>query len=139
MSDVMKYKDYTAKVSYDAEAKLFHGQVIGMNDVVTFQGRSVDELEKALEESIEDYLAMCKEDSTNPQKSFSGNFPVRTTPEIHDFLYTTSRILGLSLGDTVGLMTNFFVIKQNFSKPELLASELDRFRKNDRREAKFGT
>jgi predicted HicB family RNase H-like nuclease len=139
MSDVMKYKDYIAKVSYDAEAKLFHGQVVGMNDIVTFQGRSVEELEKALEESIEDYLALCKEDSANPQKSFSGNFPVRTSPEIHGFLYATSKILGLSLGDTVGLMTNFFVSQQNFSKPELLASELDRLRRNDRREAKFGT
>ncbi|WP_346297088.1 type II toxin-antitoxin system HicB family antitoxin [Rhodopseudomonas sp. P1] len=58
----MTYKGYTATVEYDPDAGIFHGEVAGTRDVITFQGKSVAELKKALAGSIEDYLAFCKED-----------------------------------------------------------------------------
>jgi predicted HicB family RNase H-like nuclease len=45
---MMTYKGYTAKVEFDDEAMHFHGEVMGIRDVVTFQGRSVEEIEKAV-------------------------------------------------------------------------------------------
>ena len=36
---MMEYKGYTAKVEFDVEAEIFHGEVIGIKDVVTFQGK----------------------------------------------------------------------------------------------------
>ncbi len=59
--NTMSYKGYEGLVSYDEDAELFHGEIINLRDVVTFQGRSVDELKKALEDSVEDYLAFCAE------------------------------------------------------------------------------
>lgn len=58
---MMEYKGYLGKADYDYEAKIFHGEVIGLKDVITFQGRTVDELEQAFKDSINDYLAWCKE------------------------------------------------------------------------------
>ena len=52
----MEYKGYIGLVSYDDRAKIFHGDVINTRDVITFQGTSVEEIEKAFKESIEDYL-----------------------------------------------------------------------------------
>jgi len=57
----MKYKDYLGDVSYDADAKIFHGEVLGLKDVITFQGTTGKELEKAFKDSIDDYLVWCKE------------------------------------------------------------------------------
>jgi predicted HicB family RNase H-like nuclease len=57
----MKYKGYQGQVNYDVEAKLFHGEVIGLRDVITFQGTTVDELEQAFKDSIDEYLDFCKE------------------------------------------------------------------------------
>ncbi len=57
---MMEYKGYMGRVEFDAEAELFHGEVINTRDVITFQGRSVDELKQAFEESVDDYLAFCK-------------------------------------------------------------------------------
>ena len=54
---MMEYKGYVGKVEYDGEAEIFHGEVLGTRDVITFQGRSVDELKTAFRESIDDYLA----------------------------------------------------------------------------------
>ena len=56
----MKYKGYIGHVEYDDEAKIFHGEVVGLKDIITFQGSSVEELEEAFKDSVEDYLAWCK-------------------------------------------------------------------------------
>ena len=68
----MKYKTYIGRVEYDDEAKVFHGEVIGLKDVITFQGTSVDELEQSFKDSIDDYLAFCKERGES-RKNFSGS------------------------------------------------------------------
>ncbi len=57
---MMKYKNYMAHVKYDDEAKIFHREVIGLKDIITFQDRSVDELEVAFKDSVKDYLDFCK-------------------------------------------------------------------------------
>lgn len=54
---MMKYKGYEGQAVYDEQAKLFHGDVIGLKDVITFQGTSVEELEQAFKDSIDDYLS----------------------------------------------------------------------------------
>jgi len=138
MTDVMKFEDYIATISYDDSAELFHGQVVGMSDIITFQGKSTTELKKAFKDSVHDYLAMCKEDGSEPEKSYSGNFPVRTTADIHEFLYKSSKILGVSMGETVSLMTDYFISHENLNSPELLAHVLDEFRNANRRKVRYG-
>lgn len=53
----MKYKGYSGHVEYNDEVKIFHGEVVSLKDVITFQGCSVEELEEAFKESVDDYLA----------------------------------------------------------------------------------
>lgn len=84
---MMKYKGYAAKVEFDDEAEIFHGEVANLKDVITFQGKSVSELKKAFKDSIDDYLAFCKKRGEEPEKPFSGQFPVRATPEEHQMFY----------------------------------------------------
>lgn len=80
---MMQYKNYLARVEFDAEANIFHGEVINIRDVVTFQGESVGELKKALEDSVEEYLAFCAERGEEPDKPFTGRFTVRLSPDQH--------------------------------------------------------
>jgi predicted HicB family RNase H-like nuclease len=47
---MMKYKGYTGIVEYDDDAKLFHGDVINTRDVITFQGTTVEEIERAFKD-----------------------------------------------------------------------------------------
>ena len=65
------YKGYRGRAEYDDQAKLFHGQVQSLRDVVTFQGRTTGEVGKAFIESVDDYLAYCKERSKLPEKPFN--------------------------------------------------------------------
>ncbi len=64
----MKYKGYQGQVAYDEDAKLFHGEVVGLRDVVAFQGTSVDELEQAFKDSVGEYLDFYKELRRTPEK-----------------------------------------------------------------------
>jgi predicted HicB family RNase H-like nuclease len=42
----MEYKGYFSKVVFDEEANTFHGAVMNLRDVITFEGETVDELKK---------------------------------------------------------------------------------------------
>lgn len=93
----MQYKDYVAKIDFDEDANLFHGEVINIKDVITFQGQSVKELKKAMEDSVKDYLAFCKERGESPDKPFSGKFMTRINPELHRQIYLAAKSEGKSL------------------------------------------
>jgi predicted HicB family RNase H-like nuclease len=80
---MMIHRGYKGYFEYDEKIDIFHGQVVGIRDVVTFQGRSIDELKIALKDSVEDYLDMCKQESKIPDKPFSGKFSLRLSPELH--------------------------------------------------------
>src|SRR5690606_19235847 len=80
---MMEYQGYLGKVEFDDEANLFHGQVVNIRDVVTFQGESVAELRQAFRDSVDDYLAFCKERGEAPDKPFSGQFVARIPPDLH--------------------------------------------------------
>lgn len=53
----MKYKEFIGEIVYDDEDKIFHGEVVGLNDVITFEGTSIEELGRAFRASVEDYLS----------------------------------------------------------------------------------
>ncbi len=80
---MIEYKGYIGNVEFDDDANIFHGEVINIRDVITFQGTSVDELRHAFEDSVEDYLDFCAQRNEEPEKPFSGRFTVRLCPEQH--------------------------------------------------------
>lgn len=80
---MMEYKGYLSRVEFDDEADVFHGEVINVRDVITFQGKTVDELRRAFEDSVEDYLTFCAERREEPDKPFSGRFTLRLSPAQH--------------------------------------------------------
>ena len=79
----MEYKGYLGTVEYDSQAKIFHGDVINTRDVITFQGTTVKEIDRAFKESIDDYIAWCTEEGVLPEKPYSGRFNIRLSPELH--------------------------------------------------------
>jgi predicted HicB family RNase H-like nuclease len=96
---MLQYKGYVGKVEFDDESMLFHGEILGMRDVVTFQGTTVKELEKAFRDSIDDYLAFCKEREEEPDKPFTGKFVVRLAPELHRAAFIAAKRAGKSLNN----------------------------------------
>lgn len=97
----MEYKGYVGVVEYDDKAKIFHGDVINTRDVITFQGKSVEEIDQAFQESIDDYLSWCEQDGVNPEKPYSGKFNLRLSPELHKEVAVTAKKMKLSINSFV--------------------------------------
>ena len=98
---MIKYKNYAGVVEYNDVGKIFTGEVIGLRDVVTFQGRSATELEKSFKQSVDLYLEMCKRDGVEPQKPFSGRFNLRLDPELHRQIAERAALEKTSLNEFV--------------------------------------
>lgn len=98
---MLKHEGYTGHVEFDDEAGVFHGEVLDLRDVVTFQGKSVEELERAFRDSIDDYLEFCEERGEEPEKPFSGRLMLRLPPRLHREVYIRARKEGKSLNQWI--------------------------------------
>ncbi len=94
---MIEYKGYTGVFEFDPSTDAFHGRILGLQDVVTFQGRSLDELRREMAESVEDYLELCQEAGKEPERPYRGEFLVRTTPELHRAVSVRAEATGMSL------------------------------------------
>jgi predicted HicB family RNase H-like nuclease len=94
---MLTYKGYVGFVEFDDEAEIFHGEVLNTRDVITFQGKSIDDIKKSFHESVDVYLKYCKKKGREPNKPFSGKFVVRLSPQEHLDIYLAAKRSGLSL------------------------------------------
>ncbi len=109
MSDLLKYKGYEAAIEFDAEDRLFFGKVLHVDSLLMFHGQSVDELEKAFHEVIDEYLAYCEREGVEPNKPYRGSFNVRIGPERHRRLAREAARRGISLNEMVCCAIDVFL------------------------------
>jgi predicted HicB family RNase H-like nuclease len=98
---MIEYKGYTGVVEFSGEERMFYGEVVGLRDIIGFEGSTVDELEDSMHQAVDLYLEMCEEDGTNPDKPYSGKFQVRVTSEVHRALVTAAASSQVSLNTFV--------------------------------------
>ena len=65
---MMEYRGYRATVAFDDDAGLFHGEVAGTRDVITFAGESARDLQREFAASVDSYLAFCGERGRAPDE-----------------------------------------------------------------------
>ncbi len=97
---MIEHKGYIGGIS-DLEGGIFHGRVVNIRDVVSFEGKTGDELERAFRDSVEDYISMCEEEGIEPQRGCSGQFRVRMTPELHRRAHEAAALAEKSLNTLV--------------------------------------
>lgn len=83
MKSVMEYKGYCTKIEFDADARLLHGKIEGINDLVTFECEDAAQIEAEFHKAVDDYLNFCQEVGKQPEKEYRGLFNVRIKPELH--------------------------------------------------------
>jgi len=101
MKDAMTYKGYIGLVRFSAKDEVFHGKIDAINDLIMFEGKSVQALKKAFHEAVDDYLETCRQMGREPNKPFKGSFNIRVPVELHRKAATTAARLGLSLNQLV--------------------------------------
>ncbi len=97
MKNVMKHKNYAGTVEYSAEDDCLFGRILGISDVISYEGESVAELRAAFEEAVDDYLNLCAETGRKPDKPYSGKILLRVSPELHAHAAMQAKLHGMSL------------------------------------------
>ena len=70
---MIKYKGYVAEVEFDDSVERFHGRVInsGSYPIASFEATDAEEIQKEFRDSIDEYIASCEEDGSEPVKPSS--------------------------------------------------------------------
>jgi predicted HicB family RNase H-like nuclease len=79
----LKYKGYTGTIEASIEDDCLHGEILFINDLITYEGNTVAEIKSSFEEAVDRYLAYCEETGKPADKPCSGTFNVRIGPELH--------------------------------------------------------
>jgi len=97
----MKYKGYVARIEYDVADRIFVGHLAGIKDIVGFHGITVNELEGAFHESVDNYIAISEETGRPVQKPYSGKLMLRVSPDVHAAVATAAEVHGKSINQWV--------------------------------------
>ena len=80
----LEYKGYYGSFEYDRENRVLCGKILGMpKDSISYEGRTVEELEDDFKAGIDSYIEGCKELGIKPRKAYNGVLNVRIPSEIH--------------------------------------------------------
>lgn len=112
MSNYIHYRDYIGSIMFSEEDGVFHGKVIGIKDMISFEGDSVKTLTEDFHNAVDEYLEFCEKSGKQPERPFKGSFNVRIQPELHRQAALAASARGLSL--------NAFVedaIRNNMNRP----------------------
>jgi predicted HicB family RNase H-like nuclease len=101
MKDIMKYKGFIGSVHYAAEDRIFYGKVEGVNDLITFEGSTVDELEEGFKYMVDKHIEDCTRDNLPVEKSYKGNLNIRMSPELHKKAAQNAALRGMSLNQYI--------------------------------------
>ncbi len=98
----MEYKGYTAgPIDFDPEDETFSGIVLGLKDIIHFEGSNAAELRASFEGSIDDYMALCAERGEEPDRPFNGKILLRTEPDLHRKAALRAASEGISLSQWI--------------------------------------
>lgn len=57
---MIEYKGYIGVFEFEEESQLFQGKVVNIDDLVTFQGKSIAQVKEAFENAVDEYMTWCK-------------------------------------------------------------------------------
>ena len=101
MKSILKYKGFIGSVNFSAEDRAFYGKIEGINDLVTFEGTTVDELEEAFKYMVEEHIQDCEQEGKPAEKSYKGSFNVRISPDMHRQAAQIASIQGITLNQLI--------------------------------------
>ncbi|MCL2805021.1 MAG: type II toxin-antitoxin system HicB family antitoxin [Treponema sp.] len=97
----LHYKDYIGNVCFSEEDAVFHGKVVGIKALISFEGDSVKAITDDFHKAIDEYLDFCDAKGKQPEKPFKGSFNVRINADLHRRLVLTASARGISLNTLV--------------------------------------
>lgn len=110
---IFKYKGYIGSAEISQEDNCLYGQILFVDDLITYEADTVPALENEFKNAVDDYLITCESLNKEPQKPCSGSFNVRVGPEMHTELSMYARANRMSLNECVKEALRIFVERKH--------------------------
>ena len=81
--EILKYKEFEGSAELNMQRGVCRGRILFIDDVVTYESKTIAGLQKQFEDAVLDYVETCRLIEKEPQKSCRGQFNVRVAPELH--------------------------------------------------------
>ena len=101
MNNTFKYRGYTGSLEMSEEDEVLYGKVLGISDLISYEGTTYQELVADFHGAVDDYLAMCEAEGVEPDVPYKGTFNVRVSPALHEQLARYAIGAGRSLNSCV--------------------------------------
>jgi predicted HicB family RNase H-like nuclease len=101
MKDRIIYKGFIGSVHYAGEDRVFYGKVEGVNDLIAFEGSTVNELEEGFKYMVNEHIKDCTTKNIPLEKSYKGNLNIRLSPELHKKAAHNAAMRGVSLNQYI--------------------------------------
>ena len=100
-NNYLHYKEYVGSVEFSEEDAVFHGKVVGIKSLISFEGDSVSAIINDFHNAVDEYLEFCVETGKQPEKPFKGSFNVRIGTDLHRQAVLAASARGISLNTLV--------------------------------------
>jgi predicted HicB family RNase H-like nuclease len=121
--DLLSHKGYSGSVETSITDNVLHGKILFINDLVTYEADNIPQLKGEFVAAVNDYLDTCAQVGKIPQKSCSGQFNVRVTPELHRLAHQRASEEGTSLNAVTASALECYLkppARRNYSQTDAL-------------------
>ncbi|QJI29774.1 type II toxin-antitoxin system HicB family antitoxin [Pseudomonas sp. ADAK18] len=83
MNNQLKHNGYIGSIEASIEDNCLFGKLLFIKALVSYEGKTVAELEAAFRDAVDDYLDTCHSLGQTPEKPCKGSFNVRVGHDLH--------------------------------------------------------
>lgn len=76
INNVLTYRGFLGSVHFSSEDNVFFGKVEGVNDLITFEGETVQTLTDAFRYVIDEHINDCENENTSVEGNYKESFNV---------------------------------------------------------------
>ena len=98
---LMEYEGFYGSVEASVEDGCLFGKLEFIDPLVNYEGTTVQEVEVAFQEAVNDYIKNCEELNVEPRKPYRGTFNVRIGHDLHRAAAISARQKEINLNELV--------------------------------------
>ena len=98
---LMEYEGYYGSVEASVEDGCLFGKLEFVDPLVNYEGETVQEIEAAFHEAVDDYIKSCGELNIEPSKPYRGSFNVRIGRDLHRAAAISAKQKEINLNELV--------------------------------------
>jgi predicted HicB family RNase H-like nuclease len=96
-----EHKGFYGSAEVNLREDCLEGRILFIQDIVTYEAKSISKLRKSFENAVDDYFETCKTLGQEPEQPFEGNMNLRLGEDLHREAATYAQINNQNLNKMI--------------------------------------